>query len=381
MRRIPIKPRADWKRKVEDLGLIFHTTEQSFYWNESAYYEFTMREIEEIERATAELQQMCLQAGQHIIDYNLFEELRIPPAAIPLIKQAWEQEPPSIYGRFDLAYDGSGPPKLLEYNADTPTALLEASVIQWYWLKDVFPKADQFNSIHEKLVTQWHDIKPWLKGDTLYFCHEDNDEDIITVSYLRECAHQAGIERTSFIYMSEIGWNEETGEFRDLEENRMVDVFKLYPWEWLLDDKFGEYLLKTYPGMQWIEPIWKMMWSNKGLLAILWSMYPGHPYLLEAHTVSPREMDYYVKKPLLSREGANVTVKTRFGDMVTGGSYGAEGYVYQAIAPIPEFDGNYPVIGSWVVTDNEPAGIGIRESDSLVTDNMSRFVPHIISGY
>jgi glutathionylspermidine synthase len=36
-----------------------------------------------------------------------------------------------LYGRFDLAYRGDGPPKLLEYNADTPTALFEAAVVQW----------------------------------------------------------------------------------------------------------------------------------------------------------------------------------------------------------------------------------------------------------
>ena len=49
-------------------------------------------------------------------------------------------------------YDGKAPPRLLEYNADTPTALLEASVAQWFWLQDCFPTADQFNSIHERLI-------------------------------------------------------------------------------------------------------------------------------------------------------------------------------------------------------------------------------------
>ena len=45
------------------------------------------------------------------------------------------------------AYDGREPPKATRYNADTPTALYEAAVVQWYWLKDVKPEADQFNSI------------------------------------------------------------------------------------------------------------------------------------------------------------------------------------------------------------------------------------------
>lgn len=75
---------------------------------------------------------------------------------------SWNEEPPAIYGRFDLAYDGIHPPKLLEYNADTPTALLEASVVQWYWLQDVFPKDDQFNSIHEHLVAKWKELKDYV---------------------------------------------------------------------------------------------------------------------------------------------------------------------------------------------------------------------------
>jgi len=139
MKRVAIKPRADWEKKVEQIGLIYHHTEDHAYWNESAYYSFRSTEIDRIELATNELHDTCLQAAQHIIDNNRFKELAIPDAAVPVIKQAWEDEPPAIYGRFDLAYDGEQL-KLLEYNADTPTALLEASVVQWYWLQDLFPQ-------------------------------------------------------------------------------------------------------------------------------------------------------------------------------------------------------------------------------------------------
>jgi glutathionylspermidine synthase len=71
---------------------------------------------------------------------------------VPLIREAWAAQPPSLYGRFDLAWSGTGPPKLLEYNADTPTSLVEAAVAQWYWLEQVHPGGDQFNSLHERLV-------------------------------------------------------------------------------------------------------------------------------------------------------------------------------------------------------------------------------------
>jgi glutathionylspermidine synthase len=57
------------------------------------------------------------------------------------------------------------------------------------------------------------------------------------------------------------------------------------------------------------------------------------------------------------------------------GTYGEEGYVYQALAPLPSFAGAHPVIGSWVIA-GEPAGIGIRESEGLITTDRSRFIPH-----
>jgi glutathionylspermidine synthase len=271
-------------------------------------------------------------------------------------------------------YSGSGPAKLLEYNANTPTSLLEASVIQWYWHTETKRGADQFNSIHEKLIAQWKEIKPYLNGNPLLLTSMDNAEDATTITYLRDTAEQGGI-RTAALAIGDIGWNERAGEFRDLEERRIENIFSLYPWEWLLKD-FGGPLLEVAPRMIWMEPIWKMMWSNKALLAVLWEMFPGHPNLLEAHLDGPGRMEEFVKKPLLSREGANITLHSRAGERTTEGPYGNESYVYQALAPAASFDGMCPVLGSWYITDQGAAGIGIRESDGPITDNLSRFVPH-----
>ena len=193
MRRVPATPRRNWQAEVERLGLKFHTPDGHPYWDESACYRFSSREVDELEAATEALQQLCLKAGQFIIDNDRFDAMRIPAAARPLIRDAWEKEPPSIYGRFDLMYNGNGPPKLLEYNANTPTSLLEASVIQWYWLEEAMKGKDQFNSIHEKLIAQWKEIQPYVKGGPLYFTAMDNAEDLTTISYLRDTAEQGGI--------------------------------------------------------------------------------------------------------------------------------------------------------------------------------------------
>jgi glutathionylspermidine synthase len=374
MRRNTVSPRKDWQERVESVGLLYHTLDDGRpYWNESAYYEFSSAEVDAIELATGKLQEMCLAAGQFIIDNNRFADLKIPANAVDAIRRAWNEEPPALYGRFDLAYNGHDI-KLLEYNADTPTALVEAAVAQWYWLQDCFPHADQFNSIHEKLLAKWKDLKPYVT-EPVYFAHVDTDEDTMTITYLRDTAEQAGV-KTADILMSDIGWHESKFEFVDMEDRPVHSIFKLYPWELMLAEEFGQMALDFMHKTQWIEPIWKMMFSNKGLLAILWEMYPGNEYLLPAYLNGPRDMVDYVRKPLLSREGANIALVKDGEKTQTYGQYGSEGFVYQAVADIPCMQGNYPILGSWMI-DQDPAGMGIRESDGPVTTNMSRFVPHL----
>jgi len=379
MERIPIAPRPRWRETVEALGLVWHTANGQPYWNEAAYYRFTAGEIDEIETATAELQRLCLAAGQYIIDRKLFPRLGIPPWVVPLIERAWEEEPPALFhGRFDLGYDGQGPPKLFEYNCDTPTALFEAAVVQWDWLEAVRPlgpESDQFNSLHERLVAKWRDLSPYLRSQVVHFTHVDDDagEDTITVTYLRDTAVQAGLT-TVPILIDHVGWDAGRHRFVDVDCSPIDVLFHLYPWEWLVHEEFGPRIAECYGAMQWIEPIWKMLWSNKALLAVLWEMAPGHPNLLPASFEPPRDGSY-IRKPLLAREGANVTV-VKDGRVIaeTGGEYGEEGFIYQALYDLPDFDGNLPVLGSWIV-DGEPAGLGVREG-GLVTGNLGRFVPH-----
>jgi glutathionylspermidine synthase len=375
--RILIRP--DWQQKVESIGLTYHTIGGQTYWDESAYWEFTAAEIDRIEAATNELQKMCLAAGDFILDKQRLAALRIPEPAWPHIRETWNAEPPALYGRMDLAYDGRNL-KLLEYNADTPTSLVEASVAQWYWLEERFPKADQFNSIHEYLVAKWKDLKDYVQ-QPVYFAYENIDEDRMTVTYLRDTAEQAEL-RTAAITMEAIGWNAGKRQFVDASEHAMQTIFKLYPWESLIADRFGRHALEVMghaqtDGVKWIEPIWKMLWSNKALLAVLWEMYPNHELLLPAYLDGPRDLSAWVRKPLLGREGANVTVKLH-GITVedTAGRYADGGWVWQQYIDLAA-DGNPRIVlGSWLV-DGEACGMGIREPDGYVTTNASRFVPHL----
>jgi glutathionylspermidine synthase len=388
MQRIPLTPRDNWQQKVESVGLTFHTLENGTpYWDESAAYQFTAAEIDTLEAAGNQLQEMCLAAAQHIIDEKRYAELDIPAAAIEAIEWAWNNEPPALYGRFDLSWAGatSGQaPKLLEYNADTPTSLLEAAVVQWHWLKDmpssvVSYKPDQFNSIHEKLIAKWKDIDPYL-SKPIYFAaldNPDNPEDQLTVTYLRDTAQQANLD-TRQLSMHEIGWNDSQQSFMDLDDHPIFSIFKLYPWEAMLQEEFGPHALDTYTAVRWIEPIWKMLLSNKGILPILWQLYPNHELLLEAHFAgqSPANaLISYIRKPLLSREGANITlVRDNATVVTTEGPYNGR-QIIQALAPPAIFDNRHPVLGLWMI-DQDCCGMGIRESFSPITGNQSSFVPH-----
>lgn len=373
MHREDLKPRQNWQKKLDDIGFTFHSM-GDVYWNENACYCFSANEVDELESATRELHEMCIEAADHIISHDLFNLMAIPENFRQRIIDSWENDEPSLYGRFDFSYDGSSPPKLLEYNADTPTALLEAGVAQWYWLEEVKKGMDQFNSIHEKLVDEWKYILSKIPESMLHLaCDSESEEDLRTVEYLMDTAMQAGFE-TVQIYMEDIGWDSKLKVFVDLEERRIHNLFKLYPWELMIKEEFGIHLLSD--SMRIIEPYWKMLLSNKGILPILWKLFPDHPNLVPAYFDKDRIGNTYVKKPLFSREGANIEIVTKDGIVRQEGIYGHEGYIYQGFAPLPVFGNSiHAVTGSWVI-GGEPAGIGIREDDSMITKNTSRFVPH-----
>ena len=371
MQREARVPRIDWPQKVEALGFLFHSMD-GVYWDERAAYRFTSGEIDTLEAATAELHARCLEAADRVIAKRDFARFAIPEPFHRLIESSWADRDKSLYGRFDLSWDGTGEPRMLEYNADTPTALLEASVVQWYWLQEVLPDADQFNSLHEKLIERWKSMRGALPVDGRVFFAGDPEsaEDQGNLDYLRDTAVQAGLDARA-IAVGDIGWD--GARFVDLESRNIAALFKLYPWEWMVREEFGQYLAKG--SMKVIEPAWKMLLSNKAILPVLWEMFPNHPNLLAASFEPGRFATDYVKKPLYSREGANVSITSGADTVETPGDYGAEGFIWQAYHELPRFDGNYTVIGSWVVGD-EPAGIGIREDASPITRNSSRFVPH-----
>jgi len=313
------------------------------------------------------LHALCLEAVDRLVASGDFARLAIPERFWPWVAQSWRRRDPAVYGRFDLAFDGHGPPKMLEYNADTPTALLEAAVAQWYWLEEVKRGCDQFNSIHEKLIAAWGALQrrhPQIPQ--VHFAGvTDEPEDRATLDYMRDVCGQAGWAAEE-LDMSQVGWNGRI--FTDRGERPIAALFKLYPWEWMLRESFGQYLVRDCTAF--IEPPWKMLLSNKAILPILWEMFPGHPNLLPAAFERGGIDGPCVEKPVHGREGGGVRL---LGPRDAGSA--KPGFVYQALCPLPVSGGMHAVIGSWVI-DGKAAGIGLREDSQPVTTNLSRFVPH-----
>jgi len=483
VRRVPYGPVRDgWKLTNYSLGLTYNDTElpdgtMVSYWQEGPYYDFTAAEIEELESATATLFAMCLEAGdwmvrqcpRHTVEGRrqgyfasvcnpsscFLAKIGIPEFAHEQIIRTWfdgdaetwthyDKDPdmrlpmqtpdfsPSVYGRFDLWYNGAGStPKLLEFNAQTPTSLVESAVIQWHWVDQTGVTQHpwrQWNSIHDRLVgweaadgepanpgawrrniDKLREARTWLPTKPkIFFAYETSEtsgEDRMNVAYLMSTAEEAGYP-VELIAMSQIGWDvagdrvvfvPEPGKEHKAEP---IDIiFMLYPWEWFWHEEGGKAFFRnmadpTKHGTVWIEPPYKAaLLGNKALLPVLWKLFGDDPersrFLLPSYfagSSGAASLTSYAKKPVWGREGGSVTL-VRDGETITENpsEYGSDGlYVVQQLSELPSFDGLegtvHPVLGAWLI-DGEPAGLGIREGvgvEGLVTKNQCNFVPHTV---
>lgn len=385
MQRLTLPPRPNWEARLQEVGFTWYapTPEHPVpYWGEDACYALSAAQAARLQRDAQTLTHMVLDATGHAIERGRLAELGIPAFLHAAVRDSWDRDDPSVYMRLDLAYDGVNPPKLLEVNAQTPTSLIEAAVSQWQWLEDRLAAGKlpagttQWNTIHEGLLEQWQHLRAARGVGQLHFSAGRNDEDIATVTYLRELAQQAGAS-TDFVLADQIGTSEQETHLLDHWTLPIRHLMWLWPFEFAWESRDAAYLARTHT--RFIEPLWKTATGSKGLLALLHELHPGHDLLLPA-TLTPGALGGdVVRKPLYSREGQNVTLP---GQPSTPGDYADLGAVEQAYTPLPEYpagDGpRYPVLGVWVAGD-EVCGLGIREGRGRVTDNRATFVPHVIT--
>lgn len=398
MRREEFKPRDNWEERIAAQGLVYDLDgpeDTQHYWNETAAYIFDESEVDSLESQVEDLHGMCVEAAKFLAT-GAMGTMGYSQKAFDFAKESLEASEPDFYGRFDLVYSGDGSPaKMLEYNADTPTGIIEAAVCQWYWKEDRFPfrknynKYDQWNSILDAYKNRWQELLKISDVDVLHFANVHNDssgEDWVNTALLRDTADQAGWT-TVGLTMPDIGWDPENKMWTGRFDEKIHNIFKLYPWEDMVDEDFGDILMQEYHRMDhWFEPAWKMFLSNKTLLAALWHLYPNHPNLAPAFLGEKGGLKEWVMKPIFGREGDGIEINSKNFKLKSPYDYPKTGInnevVYQEWCEIPNYidskgGSNYPILGAWVV-GGKSVGVGIRESDGPITDYYCRFASNLI---
>ncbi|MDB5492555.1 MAG: glutathionylspermidine synthase [Micavibrio sp.] len=385
MQREASIPRQDWQdfnlRFRFGVGTSLHQPAswvEEDNWRENACYSLTTHEADVIAEATKDLHDLCLHTLDKVITAgNYGRELGIPDVAIPMIERSWKRRDPSLFGRFDLAYDGVSPPKMIEYNADYACLLLESSVLQYHWaVANQHPR--QFNNLHANLIDHWEKAQMKLGFQTLHMTADFSETECVqTLDYMAQTAESAGLTVRK-IDLAKIGWDDNKKVFFDDQDQDIQTLFKLKGWEGMMASDFAPYLAIDPETIQVIEPSWKMLLASKAFMATLWKENRNHPNLLPTfHTVDPFG-DTFVRKPVWGAmgEGVSIAIDDNRARVEAGLDYESTD-IYQQYQPLPVFDGKSALVCSWMVGNN-PAGIGIREEKGNIVGGKSVFVPHYL---
>jgi glutathionylspermidine synthase len=378
---------------LDSLGFTWHTDIDESSYLSSDLVVVSSSEAEAYYDAVNELYEMFVEAGEYVVENNLFHEIGIPFNLVDIIKESWENDVHwHLYGRFDLAGGIDGKPiKLIEFNADTPTALFESSIIQWAMLKyNNLDDSSQFNSIYEALIDNFKRCVT-LDGDVesfdemyegwrfLFSSIRDNDEEEHTVRLLQHIATEAGFD-TEFAYIDEVEFDDSEGIFYNDEKFELF--FKLIPWEdiALEESELAMILTNIVKNQEAIifNPAYTLMFQSKGMLKILWDLYPNHPLLLET-SFEKLEGKAQVIKPIYGREGDSVTIVDENSEVISKDSnsnYTEHKMVYQEYVELPQ-DSSGASYQAGVFFAYEACGLGYRKGGKIL-DNMSKFVGHIV---
>ncbi len=377
---------------LESIGFYWHTDEDKTPYVADELVVVSQKEADNYYDATNKLYDMFIEAGEHVIKNNLLHEIGIPFNIIDMVKQSWENDVHwHLYGRFDLAGGIGGKPiKLIEFNADTPTALFETAIVQWALLKvNKMDNRSQFNNIYEaikenfkRLIVTNGDTENFTKnynGWKILFSSIKGDiEDENTTKLLQAAANEAGFN-TDFAFVDEVEFDTKEGIFKN--DKNFEYWFKLIPWENIGIDE-GDLALMLEEIMEnqkaiILNPAYTLMFQSKAFMKILWDLYPNHPLLLET-SYKPLENKKQVEKRIFGREGANTVILNEKNHIVAQekGEYENFDPIYQEYVEllVDEENKSYQ---AGVFYAYEACGLGFRRG-GLILNNYSKFVGHVI---
>ena len=375
---------------LEEIGFYWHTDPDTTPYVASEIVEISSDEADAYYEASNELYEMFVEAGEYVIEHELFHELGIPFNLIDAVKMSWDNDIHwHLYGRFDLAGGIDGQPiKLIEFNADTPTSLFETSILQWAMLKaNNMEESHQFNNVYDaikdnfkRLIMMEDDIEDFDKHydgwKILFSSVKDNIEEESTVKLLQSMAKDAGFN-TEFAYMEDVEFGAEDGVFYN--DVNYEYWFKLFPWEdiGIEESDLAMLLTQIMENQKAIilNPAYTLMFQSKAFMKILWDLYPNHPLLLET-SFEPLEGIAQVEKKIFGREGANTIIIDENERVIEEreGEYGEFPSIFQEYVEFPT-DKNGESYQAGVFFAYEGCGLGFRRG-GLILDNYSKFVGH-----
>jgi len=388
MKLTPIK--VPDNKFLEQIGFFWHTDPDQTPYVASELVDITPDEADAYYEAVNELYEMFVEAGEYVIENDLLHEIGIPFNLIDAVKMSWENDVHwHLYGRFDLAGGIDGKPiKLIEFNADTPTALFETAILQWAILKyNSMEETHQFNNVYEairdnfkRLVMLEDDIEGFeehYEGWKILFSSvKDNEEEESTVKLLQTIAEDAGFV-TEFAYMEDVEFDGEDGVFYN--DVNYEYWFKLYPWEDIAIEESELARLMTQIMVNqkaiFLNPAYTLMFQSKAFMKILWDLYPNHPLLLETQ-FEPLKGVAQVEKKIFGREGANTIIVDKNEKIIEerDGEYGEFPSIFQEYVELPK-DSKGDSYQAGVFFAYEGCGLGFRKG-GLILDNYSKFVGH-----
>ncbi len=377
---------------LESIGFYWHTDEDETPYVADELVVVSKQEVQDYYEATNELYDMFVEAGEYVIENDLLHEIGIPFNLCEMVKLSWESDVHwHLYGRFDLAGGVDGKPiKLIEFNADTPTALFETAIVQWAMLKfNGMDEKSQFNNTYEALKENFKRLVVF-EGDTdefeknydgwriLFSSVKGSIEDENTTKLLQSAANEAGFG-TDFAFADDVEFDDEEGIFK--EQESFEYWFKLIPWENIGIDE-GNLALTLREIMHnqkaiILNPAYALMFQSKAFMKILWDLNPKHPLLLET-SYEPLQGKKQVEKRLFGREGANTVILDEHNHVMAqeGGEYENFAPIYQEYVEL-NTDEKGESYQAGVFYSYEASGLGFRRG-SLILNNCSKFVGHII---
>ncbi|MDT8399212.1 MAG: bifunctional glutathionylspermidine amidase/synthase [Pseudomonadales bacterium] len=363
------------------------------------YFEISETAIKELKRATNELHALFMHATDFVLQNDEWlEKFNLPRALWSRIRQSWDnRKNQMITGRFDFCMTEAGI-KVYEYNADSCSCHMECGKVQDKWAEhfEVDAGRSAGDRLHPMLVEAW---KASAVQGVLHIMQDQDLEETYHALFMKAALERAGITCKVLKGVSGLHWNQ-AGKIVDAEGIEVTWVWKTWAWETALDQiraecEEDEFKLRHYQldqvkagtprlvdvllrkEVMVYEPLWTLIPSNKAILAVLWMLFPDHPYLLNTQfSLDPSLLSKgYAAKPIAGRCGSNISM-VEAGTVIaeTSGQFEHHDLIYQALCLLPELQGFSAQVSTFSVAGTY-AGSCIRADRNALLTKDSDVLP------